>query len=78
MDPKMDSGCFDPSEEFEELYDVSKPLLPEEVLGIIDQLICFEVSLRPAVSENHSSHNVLDGLAHGLPSFSNTIHKCLY
>ncbi len=39
----MDSGCVAPGDEFEELYDVSRPLLPEEVLGIIDQLICHEV-----------------------------------
>lgn len=43
MDPKMDSGCIQPGDEFEELYDVGQPLLPEEVLGIIDQLICHEV-----------------------------------
>lgn len=40
----MDSGCVDSQDELEELYDVTKPLLPEEVLGIIDQLICHEVS----------------------------------
>lgn len=44
MDPKMDSGCVEPGDEFEELYDVSQPLLPEEVLGIIDQLLCHEMS----------------------------------
>ncbi|KFA77112.1 hypothetical protein S40288_05297, partial [Stachybotrys chartarum IBT 40288] len=44
MDPKMDSGCIKPGDEIEELYDVSRPLLPEEVLGIIDQLICHEMS----------------------------------
>jgi N-alpha-acetyltransferase 35, NatC auxiliary subunit len=43
MDPKMDSGVVQPGEEFEELYDVTRPLLPEEVLGIIDQLLCHEV-----------------------------------
>lgn len=43
MDPKMDSGCVKPGDEFEELYDVSRPLLPEEVIGIIDQLLCHEV-----------------------------------
>ena len=43
MDPKMDSGCVKPGDEFEELYLVSRPLLPEEVLGIIDQLLCHEV-----------------------------------
>lgn len=45
MDPKMDSGCVEPGEEFEVLYDVSRPLLPEEALGIMDQLICHEVSV---------------------------------
>ncbi|KAM4059971.1 mak10 subunit, natC n(alpha)-terminal acetyltransferase domain-containing protein [Hirsutella rhossiliensis] len=43
-DPKMDSGCVKAGDEFEELYDVSRPLLPEEVLGIIDQLLCHEMS----------------------------------
>lgn len=45
MDPKMDSGCSTTEAEVEHLYDVSKPLLPEEVLGIIDQLLCHEVSV---------------------------------
>lgn len=39
----MDSGCIEPGDEFEELYDVSRPLPPDEVLGIIDQLLCHEV-----------------------------------
>ncbi|KAJ6786420.1 hypothetical protein PWT90_04042 [Aphanocladium album] len=43
-DPKMDSGCVAPGEKFEEEYDVSRRLLPEEVLGIIDELICHEIS----------------------------------
>ncbi|KAK7415529.1 N-alpha-acetyltransferase, non-catalitic subunit [Neonectria magnoliae] len=44
MDPKMDSGCVESEEDLEELYDVSRPLLPEEVLGIIDQLLCHEMA----------------------------------
>ncbi|KAF7559885.1 hypothetical protein G7046_g4265 [Stylonectria norvegica] len=44
MDPKMDSGCVKSEDELEELYDVSQPLLPEEVLGIIDQLLCLEMA----------------------------------
>ncbi|UKZ80464.1 hypothetical protein TrVFT333_008225 [Trichoderma virens FT-333] len=44
MDPKMDSGCSTTDAEVEHLYDVSRPLLPEEVLGIIDQLLCHEMS----------------------------------
>lgn len=39
----MDSGCVKPGDEFEELYDVTIPLTPEDVLGIIDQLLCHEV-----------------------------------
>jgi hypothetical protein len=45
MDPKMDSGFLHPGEEFEEQYDVGRPLLPDEVLGIIDQLLCHEVRI---------------------------------
>ncbi|KAJ4271653.1 N-alpha-acetyltransferase, non-catalitic subunit [Fusarium torreyae] len=44
MDPKMDSGCVESTDELEELYDVARPLLPEEVLGIIDQLLCHEMA----------------------------------
>lgn len=42
----MDSGCVAAGEDFEELYNVSRSLLPEEVLGIIDQLLCHEVSYK--------------------------------
>ncbi|KAB5583684.1 Mak10 subunit, NatC N-terminal acetyltransferase-domain-containing protein [Coniochaeta sp. 2T2.1] len=44
MDPKMDSGCLAPGETLEEEYDVTKPLSPEEALGIIDQLLCHEMA----------------------------------
>lgn len=43
MDPKMDSGCLAPGESLDEDYDVTRPLSPEEVLGVIDELICHEV-----------------------------------
>lgn len=43
MDPKMDSGCLAAEEALDEDYDVNRPLLPAEVLGIIDQLLCHEV-----------------------------------
>ena len=43
MDPKMDSACNDPHDEAVELYDVRRELLPDEVLGIMDQLLCHEV-----------------------------------
>ncbi|KAK4095167.1 hypothetical protein PCL_09195 [Purpureocillium lilacinum] len=44
MDPKMDSGCVKPGDEFEELFDVSRALDPQEVLGVMDQLLCHEMS----------------------------------
>jgi N-alpha-acetyltransferase 35, NatC auxiliary subunit len=43
MDPKMDSGFLEPGESLDEEYDVTRHLLPHEVLGIIDQLLCLEV-----------------------------------
>ncbi|KAK2766208.1 hypothetical protein FQN54_007724 [Arachnomyces sp. PD_36] len=50
MDSKMDSGYLGPSETegktiaqaLEDDYDVHRDLLPEEVLGIMDQLLCHE------------------------------------
>ncbi|KAI6378073.1 hypothetical protein MCOR25_002319 [Pyricularia grisea] len=44
MDPKMDSGCLADGESLDPDYDVARPLLPTEVIGIIDQLLCHEMS----------------------------------
>lgn len=44
MDPKMDSGFLNSGESVEHDYDVLRKLLPEEVIGIMDQVLCFEVS----------------------------------
>ncbi|CAK7270961.1 N-alpha-acetyltransferase, non-catalitic subunit [Sporothrix epigloea] len=44
MDPKMDSGCV-PAEELEDGdQQITRALLPGEVLGIIDQLLCLEMA----------------------------------
>lgn len=43
MDPKMDSGYLRSGETLEDEYDVLRNLLPEEVIGIMDRLLCFEV-----------------------------------
>ena len=48
MDPKMDSGCLAPGETLEDQYDVSRKLLSEEVIGIMDQMLCYEV--RPSAA----------------------------
>lgn len=44
MDPKMDTGFLLPGESLEDDYDVSRQLLPEEVIGIMDQLLSYEMS----------------------------------
>lgn len=44
MDPKMDSGFAMGEESSEDAYDVMKELSPSEVIGIMDQLFCFEVN----------------------------------
>lgn len=42
----MDSGTVAEGDVFEELYDVAQPLQPRQILGIMDRLLCLEVSLR--------------------------------
>ena len=49
MDPKMDSGMIKPGEK-ETPFDVLQPILPEEVIGIMDQLLAMEVSFSPSIS----------------------------
>lgn len=41
----MDSGFLEPGETMEDEYDFSQSLLPEEIIGIIDQLLCHEVNI---------------------------------
>ncbi|KAH4132658.1 hypothetical protein HBH47_011080 [Parastagonospora nodorum] len=44
MDAKMDSGFLQPGETLEDDYDTLAPLLPEELIGIMDQLLCHEMA----------------------------------
>lgn len=44
MDPKMDSGFLRPGETLEDDFDPLAPLLPEELIGIMDQLLSYEMS----------------------------------
>ncbi|KAI0539173.1 Mak10 subunit, NatC N-terminal acetyltransferase-domain-containing protein [Xylaria digitata] len=44
MDRKMDSGALDEGESLDEEYDVARSLLPEEIIGILDQLLCLEMA----------------------------------
>lgn len=58
MDPKMDSGYLAPGEVIDDDYDVLQNLQPEEVIGIIDQLICFEV--RSVLYRTRADHSDAD------------------
>ncbi|MCJ1477340.1 hypothetical protein MMC13_006011 [Lambiella insularis] len=51
MDPKMDSGYLAPGDTLGDDYDVLCELLPEEVVGIMDQLLCAEVAW-------HTGHHI--------------------
>ncbi|POS84228.1 hypothetical protein EPUL_003377 [Erysiphe pulchra] len=44
MNKKMDTGYLEFGETMEDNYDFSKELLPKEVIGIIDQLLCHEMA----------------------------------
>lgn len=44
MDAKMDSGLLQPGESLYDHYDVLRNPLPEEVIGIIDQLFQYEMA----------------------------------
>ncbi|AEO71070.1 uncharacterized protein THITE_2060019, partial [Thermothielavioides terrestris NRRL 8126] len=63
MDPKMDSGCLAPGESLDDDYDVSRPLLPSEVIGIIDQLLSLEVGGEEDFVTNTYHRSLLDGFS---------------
>ncbi|KAL9060814.1 MAG: hypothetical protein Q9206_000860 [Seirophora lacunosa] len=42
MDPKMDSGFLAEGEPLEDTFNVLTELLPEEVVGLMDQMLCHE------------------------------------
>jgi hypothetical protein len=68
----MDSGYLEPGETMEDEYDFSEPLLPEEIIGIIDQLLCHEVPMHHSYA--YRIANFIDGLAYGPPSLTNDLH----
>jgi len=77
MDPKMDSGFLAPGETMEDEYDFSQALLPEEVLGIIDQLLCHEVWIRVRGRASLSDVST-DGMAYRPSPFSDDFYELVY
>jgi UDP:flavonoid glycosyltransferase YjiC (YdhE family) len=57
MDSKMDSGYLGPGENhaqaLEDDYNIMRELAPEEVVGIMDELLCHEVSGSPRKDSGH-------------------------
>ncbi|KAH8203255.1 hypothetical protein TruAng_002553 [Truncatella angustata] len=70
MDPKMDSGCLADGESLDEEYDVTRNLLPQEILGIIDQLLCLEMAwhLGYPLSQTLFTSVYLDALMQSTPT----------
>jgi hypothetical protein len=68
----MDSGYLEPGETMEDDYDFGQTLLPEEIIGIIDQLLCHEVCNQICPMGNCT--NLLDGMAYGISTRSNNFY----
>jgi hypothetical protein len=79
MDPKMDSGCLAPGESLDEDYDVTRALLPSEVVAIIDQLLCLEVSEAvPQLVNKLVLTTVADGMAPRVSTVPDAVHQRLH
>ena len=79
----MDSGYLAPGETLEDDYDVLRELLPEEVIGIMDQMLCYEVGTRLLPYKEIETFliliaGLLDGMAYGSSTFPDTFHILLH
>ncbi len=79
----MDSGYLAQGETLEDDYDVLRELLPEEVVGIMDQMLCYEVCTHPLPRQEVGTFlmlivGILDGMAHGPFTFPDPFHVILH
>lgn len=74
----MDSGYLEPGERLEDEYDVMRQLLPEEVIGIMDQLLCHEVGPIALSVLRLADIGRADGMARRTPPFADAFHIHLY
>ncbi|BFZ61026.1 N-alpha-acetyltransferase, non-catalitic subunit [Saitoella coloradoensis] len=72
MDAKMDSGLIPPNEG-PDAFDVCKPMLPEEVVGLMDQLLAAEMSWHTATSLSQTVFTSLH-VEHVLSQYSKNPH----
>lgn len=74
----MDSGHLELGETLEDDYDVLQELLPEEVIGIMDQMLCFEVRSSQSTTRLDIYliliPGIVDGMAYGFPTLTVPIH----
>jgi Mak10 subunit, NatC N(alpha)-terminal acetyltransferase len=72
----MDQGF---GEDSEDEYDLSRPLLAEEVIGVMDQILCLEVRriARPRFVQPRA-YIPIGWLAHRLLSIANAVHFHLH
>ena len=77
----MDSGYLASGDTLDDEYDVLRPPLPGEVIGIMDQLLCFEVRfdliLRALRAYLILILGPVDGMAYGPSTFTNFIYLVL-
>ena len=81
MDPKMDSGFLTPGESVEHDYDILRELLPCEVIGIMDQMLCFEVCFRHDGKQGSLLIlivGIVDDMAYGTFSFTNFVYFSIH
>ena len=77
MDPQMDSGYLQPHESLYDDYDILRDLEPQEVIGIMDQLLCFEVGLDSKLWGTKILiliTGIIDGMAYGKLPLSDSVH----
>lgn len=75
-DPKMDSGCLEPGESLDQEFDMTKDILPEELIWLMDELLNREVCLN---SPRHPpSLPDIGGMVDGLSIISDTLHLRSY
>lgn len=72
----MDSGYLKPGETMQDDYDFGQALLPEEIIGIIDQLLCHEV--RDSVWKMGFAADLIDGVAYGSSARSDYLYQLVY
>ena len=79
MDPKMDSGYIAPGDTLEDDYNVLRELLPEEVVGIMDQMLCSEVCRLPRSRiYQYYAHRNSGGMAFGKPFITNALYFTIH